>query len=186
MFLWDWFLGLDSVFSEDDPSVDRVDKGIPDQRRKPSLTPGSPRAGVGWRGASEGEAGPGAPPLCCLGQQHLPRGPHYYPRHAGRVRGTQEVRLKRELALRFPKGKSRKTWGHQHFIHSTAVAEHLSGQAPHVMPPSRANCLSGEPASGHRAHRENSSDSLPQDACTGDLGHSRALRPHQGASGSGA
>ena len=46
--MWDWFLGLDSVFSEDDPSVDRVEKGIPDQRRKPSLTPGSPRAGVGW------------------------------------------------------------------------------------------------------------------------------------------
>ena len=40
-------VGLDSVFSEDDPSVDTVEKGIPDQRRKPSLTPGSTRAGGG-------------------------------------------------------------------------------------------------------------------------------------------
>lgn len=57
---------------------------------------------------------------------------------------------------------------------------------PLVMPPSRASCLSGEPASGHRAHRENSSDSPPQDACKGDLGHSGALQPNQGASGAGA
>ena len=75
MFLWDWFLGLDSVFSEDDPSVDRVEKGIPDQRRKPSLTPGSPRAGVGWRGASEGEAGPGAPHSAVSANNIFPEAP---------------------------------------------------------------------------------------------------------------
>ena len=100
--------------------------------------------------------------------------------------GHTQVGLKREPASRFPKGKSRKTWGQQRFPHPTAVTEHLSCQAPMRCCPHGLVASQRSPPLVAEPTGKIPVTPLPQDACKGDLAHRGALRPNQGASGAGA
>ena len=122
---------------------------------------------MGWRGDRAGEAGPDAPSLPSRPAPSSQRPPHPAPAWRRQGAGHTQVGLKREPASRFPKGKSRKTWGQQRFPHPTAVTEHLSCQAPVRCRPHGPVASQGSPPLVAEPTGKIPVTPPPQDACKG-------------------